>query len=521
MCSYLSFFKQNVFHLHLNDNLFVNEAIMTKAQIMSLYATFRPMSEDPAVAGLNKRVNESYSREDMENIQRKCARRGVTIIPEIDLPAHALAVVQWKPELALQDSLADLTLLNLSNPDTMPTIKTIWKTFLPWFHAKRVHIGADEYVASEIAEYASYVDDIRNLILKESGKSVRIWADFTPAQGSNVNKDVSIQFWAPYLGNALFDYINNGYSVVNSDFAFYITEKWSAYFPTVLNKELIFHGSPDGGPFSPNIFDTTNSSNNAAKDDPLVEGHITAAWNDFGPLTSTYLEAYHAWRDALPALADKQWGGNLTEKDYDSIFDKLHGAIPGQNLDRRIPSHSSVIVDYQFDDDNHNSLVVDHSGNGYDATMTGCTVTNSTIHLDGKCVLHTPLNSKGRNATLSFSIYPTSSEPAPLFQGGDSTLIVGGNVTLRTGGNPYSLNYSLPLYTWTDVSLSLLGNKTILSADNAAPMEFLTEFEPDGVASANGTVVVWASIAIELPLAKIGTGFKGGLRNVQLKAITD
>ncbi|KAI1407150.1 glycoside hydrolase family 20 protein [Hypoxylon sp. FL1857] len=361
MCSYLSFFKQNTFHLHLNDNLFINETIMTREQILSLYAAFRLWSDDPAVAGLNRRANESYTREVFESIQRKCAQRGVTVIPEIDLPTHALAV-------------------------TMPTIKTIWKTFLPWFHSKRVDIGADEYIASEVAAYTRYVNEL---------------SDF----GSNVNKNVSIQYWAPYLGTSLFDYIRNGYSVVNSDFAWYISEKWSAYFPNTLRKQLIFNGNPDGGQFSPNIFDTTNSSNNAARDDPLVEGHVAAAWNDFGPLTSTYLEAYYAWRDALPALADKQWGGNISEEEYDTIFDKLHAAIPAQNLGRAVPSRSNLIASYQFEG-GAVSRVVDKSGNGYSATARGCTVKNGTLYLDGNYVLRTPLNNKGRNGILSFLKQP-------------------------------------------------------------------------------------------------------------------
>ncbi|KAI1390472.1 glycoside hydrolase family 20 protein [Hypoxylon trugodes] len=517
MCSYLSFFKQNVFHLHLNDNLFINDKIMTRDQILSLYATFRLWSDDPAVKGLNNRANESYSRDDFERIQQECVQRGVTIIPEIDLPAHALAVVQWKPELALQDSLINLSLLNLSHPETMPTIKSIWNIFLPWFHSKRVQIGADEYIATGVVEYTNYVDDLTEFIRNETGQSTRIWADLTPAQGSNVNKNVSIQFWAPYLGNALFDYVRNGYNVVNSDFAWYVSEKWAVYFPTSLHKQLIFNGNPDGGPFSPNIFDTANSSNNAAKDDPLVEGHIAAAWNDFGPLTSTYLEAYHAWRDALPALADKQWGGNISEAEYDTIFDQLHSVIPAQNLDRNIPSNSSVIANYQFEDGSAGEIF-DHSGNGYNGTTTnGCMVRNGTLYLNGDCATQTPLNSKGRNATLSFSIYPTSQQPSTLFYSSDSALEVGDNVTLVSGGNRFPLNYSLPLNAWTDVTLALRGNQTFFEVGNTTPMEFLTRFEPNGVQSANGVMVVWASIAIELPFSKIGTDFHGRLRNIQLK----
>ncbi|KAI2640823.1 hypothetical protein GGS26DRAFT_179450 [Hypomontagnella submonticulosa] len=134
-------------------------------------------------------------------------------------------------------------------------------------------------------------------------------------------------------------------------------------FATPLREGLVFNRNIDGGQFSPSIFDATNSSNNAARYDPLVEGHVAPAWNDFGPLTSTYLETYRAWRDALPALADKQWGGSISEAEHGSIFDKSHAAVLAQNLDRSDPSRSDLIAEYQFKDPN-TTPVLDHSING-------------------------------------------------------------------------------------------------------------------------------------------------------------
>lgn len=149
MCAYLSFFKQNTFHVHLSDNLINNVDVYSLEEQLELYAAFRLLSPDPAVAGLNKRANESYTREVFDDIQQKCAARGVTIVPELEMPGHALVISQWKPELGIR---TDISLLNISNPDTIPTVETIWKTFLPWFHTKTVHIGADEYVDESLTK---------------------------------------------------------------------------------------------------------------------------------------------------------------------------------------------------------------------------------------------------------------------------------------------------------------------------------------------------------------------------------
>ncbi|KAE8139139.1 glycoside hydrolase superfamily [Aspergillus pseudotamarii] len=447
MCAFLSFFKQNAFHVHLSDNLYNNVDRYSAQQSMDLYAAFRLWSEDPAVAGLNKRANESYTKEQFDNVQQQCARRGVTIIPEIEAPGHALVITQWRPELALDD----LSMLNITHPNTIPTMKAIWKAFLPWFHSKTVHIGADEYEKDLVADYTSFVNTMRDYIFKESGKGMRIWGTFKPSQGANVSTDVSIQHWEFFEDNPYFDYIKNGYNVLNSDDAFYIVGKWSGSYPSTLNKTRVFYGNPAGGAYSPNVFDTKNATNNPPRNDPHILGHIAALWNDYGPNSTTVLETYYSWRDTLPALADKQWGGSILEEEYDAVFDKIHAAIPGQNLDRRVQSHTDTVLHYKFDKDTE--AVVDHSGNGYDGIIRGCHVQNSTLLLSNGCYVNTPLGSKGRDYTLSFWVNPTSQTPGTLFAGPDSALLNGNgsisNITLISGGNPYSLNYSLPLNTWT------------------------------------------------------------------------
>src|SRR3954468_5614591 len=69
MCSYLSFFKQNTFHVHVSDNLYNNVDRYSAERSMELYAAFRLWSDDEAVAGLNRRANESYTREQFDHVQ--------------------------------------------------------------------------------------------------------------------------------------------------------------------------------------------------------------------------------------------------------------------------------------------------------------------------------------------------------------------------------------------------------------------------------------------------------------------
>ncbi|EJD48036.1 glycoside hydrolase [Auricularia subglabra TFB-10046 SS5] len=516
MCSYLSFFKQNTFHLHLSDNL--GSVYRDNYDYMKdLYAAFRLDSDAPDVAGLNRRRNESYTRAVFDDIQRRCASRGVTIIPEIEAPGHALVITQWKPELALS---TDYTMLNISHPSTIPTMKSIWATFLPWFHSKTVHIGADEYDSKLAADYNDFVIALNDFIRTTSSKRMRIWGTFPPSPSytNNIPTTVGIQHWEFFEDNPLFDYIANNYSVLNSDDGFYIVNKWSGSYPQSLNRTRIFHGNPlDGGPFAPHVFDTRNATNNPPRSEPRVEGHVAALWNDFGPNATVYSEAYYAWRDNLPALADKQWGGDLRDAEYTAVFAALHATVPAQDLDRRIASRGPTILRYDFGKA-RGRVVRDASGNGYDGLLegAGCKVDRGgALRLDGKCFVRTPLRSKGRDYALALSVRPESRAPGgALFTGPDSTLLAGyggvTNVTLFAGGNAFALNYSLPLNEWTDVKLLGLGNQTFLEVGGTERMEFITKM---GVL---GNSFVWSRIAVEAPLARIGEGFKGQIKNVVL-----
>ncbi|KAJ7043854.1 beta-hexosaminidase [Mycena alexandri] len=516
ICAYLSFFKQNTFHLHLSDNLFNNVDIYTRERSLDLYAAFRLNSDEPAVAGLVRpyRFNESYTRETFDDIQSSCAARGVTIIPELEAPGHALVIAQWRPELGL----ADLSLLNISHPETIPTMKAIWTTFLPWFHSKTVHIGADEYDSSLAQDYILFVNTLSSFIGSSSGKDIRIWGTNEPSNTSTVSRNITVQHWEFFEDNP-FDLIKQNYSVLNSDDSFYIVGKWSGSYPQQLNITRIFEGNPAGGAWAPNIFDTNNATNNPPRDDPGVVGHIAAQWNDYGPNATVVTEAYYSWREGLPALADKQWGGVLTRPQYDTIFDTLHSIIPGQNLDRAIASKTDVILRYDFTTAS-GGTITDSSGNGYDGTCVACCVSNGVVSLSSpNSRLTTPLSSKGRNYTLTFSINPSSQAPigASILSGPESSLVLGNgtvqNLALISANQAYVLNYTLPRDTWTDVALIGRGNATFLRAGGHPEMQFLA------VLGINGDSFEWQPIAVEAPLAQIGgNGFVGGISNFQLLA---
>lgn len=376
--------------------------------------------------------------------------------------------------------------------------------------------NAADYVSSETGEEYNYFVNTMNDYIHSKGRDMRIWGTFPPLANytNNISKDVSVQHWEFFEDNPYWDYIRNGYSVVNSDDRVYLVQKWSGSYPQELNLTFIFHGNPNGSAWSPNIFDVSNATNNAARDNPYVLGSIAPQWNDYGANTSTYLEAYYAWRGGLPAYADKQWGGKLTESEYNSIYDTLQASAPAQNLDRTIPSKSSTIFHYE-PSRNTKQPLKDMSPNAYSGT-TNCTASRPAgLQIRNGCSATTPLKSKGENYTLSFSIRPHTSAPGPIFTGSDSALYSGNGsstaVQLISAGNAFALNYSLPVGEWTDAKLVRNGNRTFFGVNGGEEMEFNTRM---GI---NGEYFVWATMAVNAPLEVIGGGgWEGDLKEVKL-----
>jgi hexosaminidase len=332
---------------------------------------------------------------------------------------------------------------------------------------------------------------------------------------------VSIQQWELNQDDGLHDFVDHGYSVLNSDDYFYLDLKYSDSYPPSIDLQRVFSGAPDGGPYAPNIFDHSNETNNPSRDNPYVLGQLCVVWNDWGPNASTYNEAYWMIRDGLPALGDKQWGGDLTLLEYSSIFSGLQASVPGQNLDRRIPSKTSSILSYVFDESqlSHGPVVPDTSGNAYDGRLFGSfEIEADMLVLNGAGYLQTPLSSKGRNYTLSFSVMSTSSKlGGVLFAGSDSSFLNGNgtspNLMFVSGNIAYPVNLTLPLGKWVDVTLEGAGAQTFISVTDEGAKQ--TEEVTINMGIWGGGMQV-GPMAIEAPVNRIGEGFVGNFKYISL-----
>ncbi|BCS23510.1 beta-N-acetylhexosaminidase [Aspergillus puulaauensis] len=340
LCTYASFFKMSEFHYHTSDNYPLSRGHNETWQ--DVYAQFSLRPESPDLQGLVQRLNETLSRAEYEDLEHHCAQRGVTVIPEIESPGHCLVVTKWKPELALE---AKEDLLNLSHPDTIPLVKSIWAEFLPWFHTKEVNIGADEYDPTLADDYIDFVNDMAEFVKEESGKRVRIWGTYEPSETRTISKDIIIQHWQ-YGQSDPVELANAGYELINS-------EDWWAYmslkndhmpilpapYPAFFdNSRVLNFADRDGWQWNPALFNPYNITEQP--DQKPVKGALLAAWNDNGPDATTQLEAFYAIRNGIPTVASRSWSGNrgpeLQLSSLESSMDLLTSRAVAQNLDRNL-----------------------------------------------------------------------------------------------------------------------------------------------------------------------------------------
>ncbi len=131
-------YKVDSLHLHLSDDhlfMFPLKAFPNVGKGNREFTRFDP----PTSSNL-----APYRREDLVKLDAYAWKRGVAIIPEIDLPGHSTRLVEDQPEV-FRATDANGATLDVSSPTAISACKTILLEVMGVFkHATYVHIGGDE-----------------------------------------------------------------------------------------------------------------------------------------------------------------------------------------------------------------------------------------------------------------------------------------------------------------------------------------------------------------------------------------
>lgn len=301
MVKILSYYKMNVFHIHLNDNGFKQ---YFNHDWDKTYAAFRLECE--TFPGLTAR-DGYYTKQEFIHFQEEAEKQFVEIIPEIDAPAHTLAFSQYKPEIGSKEYGMDH--LDLSNPETYAFMDALFEEYIggnnPVFRGPKVHIGTDEYSNKDpnvVEQFRAFTDHYINYVEK-FGKQAFVWGALTHADGKTPVKSDNVGMYAWYNGYAEpKEMVKQGYKLVSiPDGLVYIVPA-AGYYYDYLNTEYLYnHWTPA------HVGDVVFEEK-----DPAILGGMFAVWNDHVGNGISVKDIHHRVFPALQTVAAKTWNSSVS-----------------------------------------------------------------------------------------------------------------------------------------------------------------------------------------------------------------
>lgn len=458
----MSWYKMNDFQIHLNDNLIPLENLKTEDKIMQAYSAFR--LESNIKKGGNNGKNQAdltstdvfYTKDEFRNLIKESRNNyGVNIVPEIDTPAHSLALTKVRPDLRLGLSGRQNDHLDLANQyeECLSFVQSIFNEYLtgsdPVFDSETiVQVGADEYTASPNA-YRRFANDMLKYIA-DSGRQARIWGSLTSIKGDVEVRGEGYQMnlwnggWADM--KEMYDL---GFDLINcNDGQYYIVPN-AGYYYDYLNENVLYN----------NKINQIGNNYVPAGDEKMIGGAF-AVWNDMTDYLENGISEYDVYdriNTATALFGAKLWGkGVKTLEQAKSTATQL-GDGPDTNFGYEVESKSDAIVNYPMDD------MSDASGNSYDLSEG---VNAEIAKVDGKNALklnggesyvNTPLTTIGLNNDLRVKVKRTASrnDEQILFESDYGTFKAVQKETGKVGftreNRDYSFDYTLPVNEWVEL----------------------------------------------------------------------
>ena len=535
----MRYYKMNDIQIHLNDNYIWLEDYGTYANEdngFNAYEAFRLESSLTNADGEDPTAEDyAISKADFRQFIQDQRALGMNIVPEIDVPAHALAFTKVWPELSIDNEMrSGHTLIdhfNLSNPESIVKIKAIFDDYTkgenPTFDSETVvHMGADEYYLSGTL-YRQYFNEMVPYV--KDTNTVRIWGSLTQMNDNNQTKiipeaieGVQMNLWSAGWANFQdmfdmgFELINTidtyGYMVPNGGFG-------RGAYGDFLNLNSVFSN------FLPN---QVGGITLPASDDQIL-GSAFAIWNDnIDRRTSGLTESdiFVRFFDALPFYAEKNWAATGQEKGSAAALTELSkqiGIAPNSNPYFEVESKGDTHASYDFE------AMTDASGNGRDLIAGTAAVEGGVLTLNGgNSYVTTPIAKIGNRNSLSFDITLNQAaapgqilfETTPEYYTHDIRILDDGTLGFTRELHDYSFGYSLPVGETVHIEIVAEQQQTSLYVNGELVGAAIGKFVHNGEVKKSDV----GNSTFALPVERIGSetnAIVAVIDNVVVKAIAD
>ncbi|AKC87077.1 hypothetical protein WQ53_10285 [Pseudoxanthomonas suwonensis] len=182
------FFKLNRLHLHLTDDQGWRIEIKRYPKLVEIGGA-------SAVKGGRTGY---YTQEELKHLVAYAQARGITIVPEIDMPGHVQSALASYNELACDDvdNLSTysglevgFSVLCLYKPDVVyPFVRNVLEEVVAIFPSPEIHVGGDE------VKHPLYADFVARAaaMVEEMGRTAIVWEEGSVA---DTRPDVLLQLW--------------------------------------------------------------------------------------------------------------------------------------------------------------------------------------------------------------------------------------------------------------------------------------------------------------------------------------
>ncbi len=184
----MALFKLNRLHLHLSDDQGWRVEIKSHPRL----------TEIGGASSVEGGRSGFYTQWELRDLVAYGEARGVTIVPEIDLPGHTQAAIASYNELACQGVTnlstysgveVGFSKLCLDQPDvTYPFVEAVLAEIVDIFPSEYIHIGGDEIKDPLYAEFISRATKI----VADLGRTAVAWEEGSVAEMDN---NVLLQLW--------------------------------------------------------------------------------------------------------------------------------------------------------------------------------------------------------------------------------------------------------------------------------------------------------------------------------------
>lgn len=472
MTKQMSFYKMNDFQIHLNDNLIPLEHYKNE-DVFQAYSAFR-LESDVKKGGNNGKNQVDltakdvwYSKKDFKAYIEESKALGVNIIPEIDTPAHSLALTKVRPDLRHGTSGRQNDHLDIAKQydECFKFVRGIFDEYVKggdaavFAGADTIHVGADEYTADGNA-YRKFVNDMFKYS-EDNGKKARVWGSLSTIKGDVEVKGVSedgkhhreMNLWNPGWADLKKMY-ELGFDLIDcQDGVFYIVPNAGYYYDYLGDAAYT---------------DQLNSISGVAipAGDPQMVGGAYAVWNDMCDYLENGVSEYDIYDridHSLGLFAANSWGkGKLDTAGVKAVVSKL-GDSPNVDFGYEVSADKNGVVAHWAMDS-----LKDASELGRDLVAGK----NAAIEdVDGKKALKLnggesfasvkddALTTVGLGNDLRVKVKRTSAsvDPQVLFESDYGSIMAvqedTGKVGFTRENRAYSFNYTLPVNEWVELEI--------------------------------------------------------------------